>query len=548
MGSLSKLQTVRGPGRMMAATDRRAPSPWIDVSSGFALAAGTHVTPDLALTLSHVYSAVDIISGDFGTNTCQLFEDMGERDGYAVKRKVKSSDAGVGRVAYQLRWQPNAWQTAKAFFSTLAWQYLLRPFCFAELVYRAGSDSYIDQFVPRSPDRITQERLPSGRVRFKLSGEPDGKPRYLTQDEALIVRNTSTDGLNALSRIAYGAKVLASAIALQEFTRNYFEHGATAALIATYKGGTMEPAEEEKFHGRISRFMSGVDNAGGIFVSDEDMDIKNLGVEPEKAQLLGLKNISGRDVARLFKMPPSWLGIEGTSGYASEVQDGLNYTKRCQTPMAVEFEQAIQRDVIVAPGGQYYAKFNLDYLTRATLKERMESYEIGIRARVIRPSEAREREDLDPDPELDELSAQDHRAGSQRDGADNKPKGTRVASAIAVRSMLFAHDSAMRVLGREKAAVEKIAKKHADNVDGWKAELKAFYADHATMIAETMRLPIDTARSVAARHGQTLVDHGIVAMDTNWERLEAEALVTLAMDPESSFTRLADAAAQESAS
>lgn len=537
MGSLSKLQTVRG--RAVAETAQQRTNRLWYSPEGFVLPdSAYYVTPELAMTLTHVYSAVDIISSDFGVMTCQLFRDMGEEHGRAKKSRVRSSDSGIGRVAYQLRWQPNAWQTAKAFWSTMAWQYLMRPFSFAEIVYRPGSDSWIDQLVPRHPDRIRQERLPSGRLRFKVTGEPDGKPRYITQDEAFIVRNTSTDGLHALSRIGYGAQALAAGLALQEFTRNYFENGATAALIATYKGGRMEEPEEAALHARISRFINGSENAGGIFVTDEDLSVSNLGVEPEKAQLLGLKNISGRDVARLFKIPPSWLAIEGAQSYNSSVQDTQNYAQRCQTPIVVEFEQAIYTQLIVAQ--EYFAKFNMDYITRATLKERMESYEIGIRARVIRPSEAREREDLEPDIELDELSALDHRAGSQRDGADNKPKGQRrVPAAAAVRTMLYAQDNAQRILRREKGAVEKIAKKHADNVDGWQAELKAFYADHAGVIAETMRLPIDTARAVAARHGQTLADRGIVAMDANWEREETEALVTLAMDSESSFERLA---------
>jgi HK97 family phage portal protein len=500
-----------------------------------------YVTPELALTLSHVYCAVDIISGDFGTMTCQLFRDLGE-DG---KSKIRSSEAGIGRLAYQLRWAPNNWQTAKAFWSTLIWQYCLRPACYAEIIYRPGSDSLIEQLIPRHPDRVKQERLPSGRVRFRLT-EPTGSFRWITQDEMLCVRNTSTDGLNALSRIQYGAKAIATALALQEFTRNYFEHGATAALIATYKGGTMEEQEESRYHARITRFLNGADNAGGIFLTPEDLEVKNLGVEPEKAQLLGLKNVSGRDVARMFKVPANWLAIEGAQSYNSSVQDTLYYSQRCQTPIVVEFEQAIQRDLLVAPDG-YFAKFNMDYLMRATLKERMESYEIGIRARVIRPSEARQLEDMNADDELDQLSALDHRAGSQRDGADNKPKEARVPAAASVRSMLFAQDTAVIILQHERERVGNIARKYSTDVDGWKRELKAFYGDHAGVIAKRLRLPIDTARAVAARHGKALEDHGVLVMDEHWERVETEALVTLAMDPESSLTRLADVA-QEIAS
>lgn len=551
MGSLAKLSTVRSPA-IRAGTPGPFDPYWYSATpylvDGYMLPGGAQITPELALTLTHVFSAVDIISGDFGTMSCQLFRDMDDGHGRA---KVRSSETGIGRLAYQLRWAPNHWQTAKAFWSTLVWQYLLRPACYAEIIYRPGSDSFIDQLVPRHPDRVTQERLPNGRLRYRLTEPADVKPRYLTQDEMLVVRNTSSDGLNALSRVQYGAKALLSGLSLQEFTRNYFTKGAIAALVATYKGGTMEPEQEAALHARISRYISGAENAGGIFVTDEDLSVEALGVDPHQAELLGLKNMGGRDVARLFKIPPTWLAIEGAQSYNSSVQDELTYQKRCQTPIVVEFEQAIQRDLIVAANDLYIAKFNMDYLARATLKERMESYEIGIRARVIRPSEARELEDRSPDEELDRLSALDHRAGSQREGADNKPVGARAlppAPASSVRATLMMLDSAMRVLRRERGAVEKIAKKHANDVDGWKAELKAFYADHAGVIAETLRLPIDTARAVAAQHGSDLEAHGIVVMDEHWERQESEALVSLALDPESSLTRLAAVASTETAS
>lgn len=531
MGSLSKLQTVRGPGRVQAAGLPGAGSPfwytdtpWIEGLRR----SGVDVPPEMALTLSHVYSAVDIISGDFGTMSCQLFRDLGEKQG---KAKVRSSEAGIGRLAYQLRWAPNVWQTAKAFWSTLAWQYLLRPMCLAEIIYRPGSDSFIDQLVPRHPDRVRQEVLPSSRLRFRLT-EANGQFRYVTQDEMFVVRNTSTDGLNAISRIQYGAKTLATGIALQEFTRNYFQKGATAALIATYKGGDMEPHEEEAYHARISRFMNGSENAGGIFLTPEDLEVKALGVEPEKAQLLGLKNMSGRDVARMFKIPPSWLAIEGATGYGSAVQDTQDYSRRCQVPIVVEFEQAIQRDLIVASNDLFFAKYNMNYITRATLKERMESYEIGIRARVLRPSEARELEDMNADEELDELSALDHRAGSQRDGADNKPKGQAVA-ANDVRRTLLTHDAAGRALRRERGEIEKLAKKFANDVDGWKAGLRAFEAAHAQYIAEAFRMNPDVARAYAALHGQTFEAEGaavILGPDADqWERHEAGELTALAL-------------------
>lgn len=530
MGFHAKISSLAAPARIRSqAGDPFSDHYYLPQFWASSLAeAGLEVTPELALTLSYVYCAVDTISADFGTATCQTFEDLGS-DGRA---RVKYSTPGIGAIARKLRWQPNVIQTAKAFWSTLAWQYLLRPAAYAELMYRPGLTGFVDQLVPRHPDRVREQRLPSGRVQFELSGEPGG-PRIVTQDEMFVVRNTSTTGLNAISRTQYGAKALASGLALQTFTTNYFKHGVTASLLATHKGGDLEDQEEADLHASITRYMSGVENAGGLLLVPEDIDVKALGVSARDAELVGLKNLGGRDVARMFKMPPSWLAIEGAAGYGTQVQDAQNYKNRTQVPMAVEFEQAVQRDLILA-ADKYFVKFNLDYLTRGNLLERMQAYEVGIRSRVIRPSEARVKEDMSPDAALDKLSEGDNRPGTSGTGFPGGPSGppSQVARSnrVAHRAMLIVQDQAVRCVRRERAAVEKLATKHASDVDGWQAGLRDFYTDHAGFVAETMRLPMTTARAYAAEHGSILEADGIVGMTDAWAREQAEILGCLALD------------------
>jgi HK97 family phage portal protein len=529
VGMLARLSSVSAP-RPRAMTGGRGPldSFWY-TPEGLMIAGDSYVGPEVALTLSHVYCAVDTISADFGTMTCQTFRNMGD-DG---RERVKYGDPGIGELARKLRWQPNRIQTAKAFWSTMAWQYCLRPACYAEIEYRPGSNGFVENLWPRHPDRVTQETLPSGHLRYRLR-EADGSTRYVTEEEMFVVRNTSTDGLNAVGRMTYGAKAITSGLALQDFTTNYYKKGATASLIAAYKG-EMDEEEERQLHSSITRYVSGVENAGGLLVvSADDLDVKSLGVDPEKAQLLGLKNLSGRDIARLYKMPPSWLGIEGALAYGSQVQDAANYVNRCQMPIVVEFEQAIQRDLIVAPD-RYFTKFNLDYLLRADLKSRMEAYEIGIRSRVLWPSEARVREDLSPDDTLDQLSEGDYRPGAS--GAA-RPSGASGASAAGghralQKGLQMLNDAAARCVRRERLAVEKLAKKHANDPNGWKDGLKDFYADHAGFVAQTMRVSVDTARTYGAQHGSVFEAQGIlpIAGDNgdHWERTEADELAALAL-------------------
>ena len=528
MGFLQRVSTVASPPLMQAMSSAEyAQAFWNggDLPSHWPTVTG-EVGEATALALSYVYCAVSIQADDFGTAACQMFRDLGDDR----KERVKFSDPGIGLLAYKLRYKPNIWQTAKSFWSTLIWQLQLRHACYAEIVYRPGVNGFVDQIIPRHPDRVRQEVLPDGSLRFKLT-EPGGSSRYITQDEMFVVRNLSCDGLNAVSRLGYGSRALASALALQEFTLNYFKKGATAALLASYKADLGEE-EEKQLHGSISRYLSGVENAGGLMLVPADIDVKTLGVEPQKAELTGLKNLSGRDIARLWKMPPSWLGIQDSQSYASQIQDAQNYVNRVQKPLAREFEDTIFNELILSQ--QCYAKFNLDYLLRGNTLERMQAYETAIRARVMRPSEARVLEDWSPDPALDKLSESDNQPG--KSGAVPQQSPSQPSNRAMLRGMLAVHDNAVRCLRRERAAVEKLAKKHAADVEGWQSGLKDFYADHAGFVAQTMRLPIDQARDYAAQHGAQFEAHGMRLIDgengDHWERFEADELSALAMDSE----------------
>ena len=527
MGFLSSLSAVVAPALpLLALTSQEYNQRFFsgeDVPDWLSSQFGETIAPEIALTLTYVYSAALIVSDDFGTMTCQMFENIGDDD----RARVPYSAPGIGQLARKLRWQPNNWQTAKAFWSTLGWQYVLRPVAYAEIVYRQGLNGFVDQLIPRHPDRVRQELLPSGRVRFKLY-EPHGGTRIVTQDEMFVVRNISTDGLTATSRIDYGAGAIQTGLALQHFTRNYFQKGATAALVATYKG-TQDEENETDLHASLTRYANGAENAGGILVVPQDIDIKSLGVDPEKSQLEKLKNLTGRDIARLFKMPPSWLGIENAQAYGSNVQDAANYVNRTQVPMVVEFEQAIQRDLVVAQD-RYFAKFNMDYLLRASLKERMEAYEIGIRARVIRPSEARSKEELPKDLALDKLSEMDNRPGTPK----NQPVQNQAESARRVdRATLATVANAVSCVRRERAVVTKLAVKHASDPDGWKASLQEFYADHAQYVAVKMGMPIGLARAFAAQHGSQFENQGMPLIQGDageaWESAESAELAELAL-------------------
>lgn len=541
MGFLARVSSVATPARVRAQVgdpfdDRYyIPSLWASSLS----AAGVSVTPELAMTLSAYFSGVTMISSDLATLPLQTFKrrDDGGKD---LVRPIFGNGidiGGIGGLAYKLRWQPNQIQTATEFLLSMWAQFLMRGWAYAEIV--PGPSGAIEQLLPRHPDRVQRARLPNGKLRYTLTGGPDG-PRTLTQDQMFVVRDLSFDmGLTVVSRTEFGADAIGSALATQRAAAKFFKSGMTASMLATYTGD-MEDEDEKALHQSISRFGAGVENSFGLMLVPDDVKISNLSINPEKAMMMESQEWGVREVARLLWLPVSKLGLKDGGGYGAQIQDALNYVISTLRPRAVTFEQAIQRDLIIAKD-TYLSEFLLAALMRGDFSQQATYLTELIRSRVIRPSEARTILNMNPDADLDRLSEGDFRPGTS--GGAAVPNGGQKAlgdgsgfaamTRASLKATLVVHDNAVRCLRRERAAVERIATKNASDPDGWKTGLQEFYAEHAGFVAQTMRLPMSIARGYAGRHGSELVEHGVGWIADAWQQsYEADELTALALCPE----------------
>lgn len=542
MGYLQRLSATVSPARMRAQSggDPFAgrygayfPPEWY----GPLTAAGLPVTPDLAMTLSAMYSGVTMITSDLATLPAQVFR---ERDDGGKDRIRGGPDTfGIGGLAYRLRWQPNVSQTATEFYLGMIAQFLLRSRAYAEIV-GGPTTGAPEQYLPRHPDRVRPERLPSGRLRYRLT-EVGGKPRYVTQDEMFAVADLSMDGgLTSVSRVQSGAEAIGTALAARRAQAKFFKSGMTAAMIANYTGGQKDDEQEAALHGSISRYAAGVENSFGLLLVPDDVKISNLGVEPEKAQMMLAQEWGVQEVARLLRLPGYKLGIKNSIAYASVVQANLDYIVTCLRTIAFTFEQAFKRDLIIAQD-RYFVEFKLEALMRGDFETQSNYMEKFAQNRIMWPSEARVILNMNPDARLDELWEQDHQpgksGGSTAVGTPSKAHRAPLAGHTPrsyLKATLLMHDNALWCLRRERAVIERLATKHAHDVDGWHAALRDFYGEHAGVVGEKMRLDPEIARGYVAQHGTEFELNGakdLLDKDRyqEWERFEAEELVALSL-------------------
>jgi HK97 family phage portal protein len=483
-------------------------------------------SPDVVLTLSAVYAGVSMIAEDIASMPCTLWRYLDD----AEEGKERARDHELYDV---LRWQPNAEQTAKEYWSLKVGQMLLRGGAYSRIV--SGRRGFADQMLPLHNDRLRIERLRNGRLNYHISGYGED-PYDLTDDEVFKFRDFSTGGLKSLSRFAYGLRSLQTAITQEVFTLNFFRKGATGGLIASIKDADLDPDSPElkTLHGAIARFIAGAENAGGILAIPGDVVVSAISQDLEKAQLKDLKQQAIHDVERWLKMPAGRLGGQDqTHADAAVSQGNLQYYTTCLRPIIVGIEQSIRRDLIIDKQ-QYFAEFNMDALLRADLKTRAEAYRMLIEARVMWPSEARVKENMNRDERLDQLFEQDRRPGVAS-GAPPPAAALSVGSGqtarASVRSTLLVYEAAQRVLRKEIAAVTKLAEKTATDPKVWREGLATFYGEHAGFVAQALRLSEADATGYASAHREALETHG-VGIVARWERLEAERLAALALDVE----------------
>lgn len=108
-------------------------------------------------------------------------------------------------------------------------------------------------------------------------------------------------------------------------------------------------------------------------------------------QLNENKRQNSVEISMLFGVPNSILAGTATA------EDFSRLIKIGIMPLLNDFEASLDRDLLLeSEKKDHYFAFDAKEITRGSIKERYEAYQIGINAHILQPDEARKSEDLDP--------------------------------------------------------------------------------------------------------------------------------------------------------
>ena len=248
---------------------------------------------------------------------------------------------------------------------------------------------------PLAPLSVGVERLASGRLRYRVSQER-GAPYILLQEEVLHLRGPSRDGILGQSPISISRGSLGLALT---------NHDTASALSANSlrPSGILSFAErltgEQRAQVRKSmeeRYV-GSDKAGKLMVMDGGAKFERMAFTPEDAEFLDSRKLGNEDVARIFGLPPTSVGITDKATYSNTEQEGRALVQNALGPLAGRIEAAMLRCLLTDVSRRFlYVEHDLDTLLRGDVKARFEAYRLGREIGAFSPNDIRRRENEPP--------------------------------------------------------------------------------------------------------------------------------------------------------
>ncbi len=293
--------------------------------------------------------------------------------------------------------------------------------------FRDG-DGRVEQIALLHPERVIPELRAGRPVYTVLDGL--GRRSEHGPEDIIHVRGMGTDGLVGLSPVRQCRVALGVAAQLAEHAARFFENDSTprGILKLPHAGAGFGDAGDIRAEWESTR--GGVANAHRIALVAGDAEFLPISMSPEDAQFLGQRELSAREVARLFRVPPWMIGAGdgGSMTYSNVEQQALAFVTYSLRPWLVLIEQAITADRDLCPPG-VYVEFLVDALLRGDSHTRAEVYTAALNPQTgwMTRDEVRRLENLGPAPTPQEPSHPAH-PSQPAQGAESQPPQTAVVT------------------------------------------------------------------------------------------------------------------------
>lgn len=240
------------------------------------------------------------------------------------------------------------------------------------------------------------ELLPNGRVRYKVF--QGRRTVTLLQEEVLHVRGPTKDGMLGWSPIMIARGALGLAVAQSQTATSMSENSFRPSGLISYPGVLNKDQRDYVTH-RLPDEFAGARNAGKLMIIDAGAEFKQMAFSPEDSQFLEQRRLSNEDVARIFCVPPTSVGILDKGTYSNTEQESYSLVQNCLAPLAARIEAAMSRCLLTDVGRRtLFVSHDLDGLLRGDVKSRFDAYRIARECGIYSANDIRAKENQPPIP------------------------------------------------------------------------------------------------------------------------------------------------------
>lgn len=248
---------------------------------------------------------------------------------------------------------------------------------------------------PLRPETVSPELLTSGRLRYRVT-DARGGASVLLDEEIMHVRASSRDGMVGISPIQLSRGVLALPLAQADMAGKIMENGLQPSGLLSFPANLSAQAHES-IRKQMKERHGGAANAGKLLILDGGAKFDRIEFSADDQQFLESRKLSNEDVARIFNVPPTTVGILDRGTYSNVEHESQALIQNCLGPLAARVEAAMMRCLLTpAARRTYYIEHDLNKLLRGDVKSRFQAYRIGREIGAFSPNDVRRRENEPP--------------------------------------------------------------------------------------------------------------------------------------------------------
>lgn len=252
-------------------------------------------------------------------------------------------------------------------------------------------------FWPLEASKVTVRRE-NGRKRYDFKpGDGRGSLTYEASEVIDLPFMLKPDGIGHRGPIMSNKDIVALAISANTFASKFFLNGGVPpfAITGNFQTGAAMGRAGEDLQDAVRKAAKERRQA---LVMPQGLDIKPIGVDAEKTQLLELKRFIVEEIARIYSLPPTFLQDLSHGTFLNTEQQDLHFVKHTMKRWVEAFEQELNLKLFGRQNKRYFVEMSMDGLLRGDFKARMEGYATAIQHGILMPNEARQMENRPDDP------------------------------------------------------------------------------------------------------------------------------------------------------